>query len=209
MTKLKKIILSALLIAVGVVLGRFLSIKTPILSISFAFIPIMLAGILLGPWWTMVIAGLVDLIGALLFPFGAYFVGYTISSIIAGFIYGVLLHKKKKMSKKKFILRLIIAVLLVLVICNSLLNTLWIYITTKKAVAILLPTRLLKQLIMLPIQVTVIFLLDLGLNKMGIYNKFLYNIDEETEIETTSENETTDNIDDTKKVSPTENIEEK
>lgn len=191
MSRLKKIILAALLIAVGVVLGRFLSIKTPILSISFSFIPIMLSGILLGPWWTMIIGGLIDLIGALLFPFGAYFVGYTISSMLAGLIYGLLLFRKKKMSKKKFLVRLIIAVLLVIVICNSVLNTLWIYITTKKAVAVLLPTRLLKQLIMLPIQVVVIFLIDLGLDKMGIYNKFLYSDEGQENEQTISDDKET------------------
>ena len=47
MSKLKKIILSALLLAILVVLSRFISIKTPILVISFSFIPIMLAAILL------------------------------------------------------------------------------------------------------------------------------------------------------------------
>lgn len=47
MSKTKKIIIAALLLAILVVLSRFVSIKTPILVISFSFIPIMISAILL------------------------------------------------------------------------------------------------------------------------------------------------------------------
>lgn len=199
MSKTKKIILAGLLLATTIILSRFLSIKTPIVVISFSFIPIMLSGMLLGPWWTMLIAGLSDLIGALLFPFGAYFVGYTISSTLAGLIYGLFLQRKYNKTNKKLILNLIISSLIVLIVCNGLLNSVWIYVTTKKAIAVILPTRLLKQVIMLPIHVIVMFSLNLGLEKMGAYKK-LFNdeIDETIEdekVETTEKDETniTDN----------------
>lgn len=170
MSKLKKLILAGLLLATTIVLNRFLSIKTPILVISFSYIPIMLSSIMLGPWYTMLIAGFADLIGALLFPFGAYFVGYTISAVISGLIYGLFLYRKKEFSNKSFILRLILSTLIVLIVCNCLLNTIWIYITTKEALFAILPTRLLKQLIMLPIQVVSIYFIDLGLKKLKVYD---------------------------------------
>lgn len=173
MTKTKKIVLAGLLLATAVVLSRFLSIKTPIIMISFSFIPYMLAGVMLGPWWTMLIAALGDLTGALLFPFGAYFPGYTLSSAIMGFVYGWFLHREKNKTNKKFIFNLIISTLIVLVVCNGVLNSLWIFITTKKAFWAIMPTRLLKQLVMFPIQITVIYFLNFGLEKMGVY-KFLY-----------------------------------
>lgn len=188
MSKLKKVILAALLLATTVVLSRFLSIKTPIIVISFSYLPIMLSAILLGPFYSTLIAALSDLIGALLFPFGAYFFGYTLSSALAGLIYGLLLYKgKKEFSNKNFIIRLIVSTLLVIVVCNTLLNTLWIYITTKKALVAILPTRLLKQLIMLPIQVVSVFFVDLGLKK--IYpNFFERESDEEDEQPQNDEN---------------------
>ena len=96
MSNLKKVIIAALMLAATIVLSRFLSVKTPIIVISFSYIPIMLCAILLGPWWTMLVAGLADLIGALLFPFGAYFVGYTISATLSGLIYGIFLRYKKE-----------------------------------------------------------------------------------------------------------------
>ena len=49
MSKNKKIILSSILLALLIILSRILSIKTPIMKISFAFIPTMLCAIWLGP----------------------------------------------------------------------------------------------------------------------------------------------------------------
>ncbi len=180
MSNLKKVIIAALMLAATIVLSRFLSVKTPIIVISFSYIPIMLCAVLLGPWWTMLVAGLADLIGALLFPFGAYFVGYTISATLSGFIYGIFLRYKKDMSYKKFLMMLSISTLLVIALCNGLLNSLWIYITTKKALIAILPTRLVKELVMLPIQIVTIFFLHLGFKKMGMYDR-LFNKNIEVE----------------------------
>ena len=94
MRKNKKIILTAILLAMLIILSRFLSIKTPILKISFAFVPTMLCAIWLGPKWTVLLNVLGDIIGATLFPTGPYFIGYTISTAIAGFIYGIFLYHR-------------------------------------------------------------------------------------------------------------------
>ena len=91
MSKTKKLILSALLLTLTIVLSRFLSIKTPLLSINFSFVPLILAAIWLGPKYTVLIAGLSDLIGAILFPFGEFFIGFTFSTCLAGLIYGLVL----------------------------------------------------------------------------------------------------------------------
>ena len=101
-TKSKKIILSAMLLSILLVLSRFFSIKSSFLVISFSFIPMMLAGIYLGPKYAAIICGLGDLIGALLFPFGAYFPGFTISAAMMGFVYGIFLHKKPGEERKDF-----------------------------------------------------------------------------------------------------------
>ena len=167
MSKNKKIILTAILLATQIVLSRFLSIKTPILKISFAFIPSMLCAIWLGAKWTVLLNVLGDIIGATLFPSGAFFIGYTISTAISGLIYGLLLYKKEDNSytDKKFIIRLIISVVLVTCISNIGLNTLWISITTGKAFIVLLGTRIVKELIMIPIQIVVILFLEKALRK--------------------------------------------
>ena len=162
MSKNKKIILTAMLLAMLIVLSRFLSIRTPIVKISFAFVPTMLCGIWLGPKWTVLLNTLGDIIGATLFPTGPYFVGYTISTAIAGLIYGLFLFKKEKnsYSDKSFILRLICSTVLVAVISNMGLNTLWVSITTGKAFKVLFMTRFVKQIVMIPIHVIVIFFIE-------------------------------------------------
>lgn len=103
-----------------IVLSRFLSIKTPITKISFAFVPTMLCAIWLGPKWTVLLNVLGDIIGATLFPTGPYFIGYTISTAIAGLIYGLLLYKKeeKSFTDKEFIIRVCISVILVTILVN-------------------------------------------------------------------------------------------
>lgn len=160
--KLKKIILTALVLASSIVIKRFLSINSTILSISWTFVPLMLSGMILGYKNTLLIAILEDLIGALLFPFGSYFIGYTISSALCGLVYGLLLYQKDDFKvSKKFIIRLIIAILIVTILINGCLNTCWIILTSQKASVAIIPTRIIKQLIMIP----VMFWTMLGLSK--------------------------------------------
>ena len=163
-SKTKKIILSALMLTLSIVLSRFLSIKTPILTINFNFVPIILVAFLLGPKYTAIIAGLSDFIGAILFPFGEYFVGFTISSVLIGLIFGLALYKKQgELSKKQLIFRLILASVIETIFVKMILNTLWLVIMYNKAFFVLFGTRAIKELIMLPIQVVTMFFLIQGL----------------------------------------------
>ena len=173
MSKTKKMILSALMITLSIVLSRFLSIKTPFIAISFNFVPILLSAIWLGPRYTVVIAGISDVIGAILFPFGEFFIGFTISSILSGLIYGLILYKKEEeLSGKELIIRLIIANLIVTLFVYIGLNTLWLSIMYDKAFFVLLGTRIIKEFIMLPIQIITILLLIKALNP--ITKKYLF-----------------------------------
>lgn len=180
MTKLKKVILAGLLLAAAIVFNRFLSIKTPIVVISFGFIPKIIIATMFGPWWSMLLFGLADLIGALLFPFGAYFVGYTASAVISGFIYGIFLHRKKKIPAKTYLWKLIVACLLSNLICNLLLNSVWIYVTTKKAISVILPTRIVKELVTVPIYVAIMFGMHVFFEKYKVYDMALGKTDEES-----------------------------
>lgn len=167
MSRNKKIILTAILLATQIILSRFLSIKTPILKISFAFVPSCVCAIWLGAKWTVLLNVLGDIIGATLFPTGAFFIGYTISTAISGLIYGLLLYEKEENSytNMQFLIRLIIAVVLVTCISNIGLNTLWISITTGKAFIVLLGTRIVKEIVMIPIQIVVILFIEKMLRK--------------------------------------------
>lgn len=173
-TKTKKLILSAILLALLVVLNRFISIKTPLLVISFSFIPVMISAILLGPKYTAMIAGLGDLIGAILFPFGPYFPGFTVSAAIAGLIYGIFLYKKpgSEVSNKKFMIKLVISNLLVLGLIEIFLVSLWLNMLYGKAYLVVVSSRVVAQLIMFPIRIVTIFVLEKALR--AFVTKYIY-----------------------------------
>lgn len=152
MTNLKKVIYLSLLIAMEVIFTRFLSINTTIVRIGFGFLPIAIAAIMFGPIYGGIMAALSDLIGMMLFPTGGtFFPGFTISAFVTGVVFGLVLYKKKKT-----VSRIASAVLIDTLIVTLILNTIWLSIITGNGVYILLPTRLLKAAIMIPIEIVLI-----------------------------------------------------
>lgn len=162
MSKSKKIVLSGLLLAVAIVLDRFISIKTPILKISFDYIPIMVSAILLGPKYSCLIAGLCDLIGALLFPFGPFFPGFTIAAALSGLVYGLVLYSKNNpyFKGKELLLKLIIASIIVLGIVELPIFSLILHIYNSQAFMAILIARIPASLCILPIQVITMYFLS-------------------------------------------------
>lgn len=145
----------ALLIAIEIVLSRFCSIATPVVKIGFGFVPIAVCGMLYGPLWAGVAGGSADLVGAVLFPIGAYFPGFTISAVLTGVIFGLLLHKEKASWP-----RLALAVGVNCLGISLCLSTFWLTLLTGSPFLGLLPPRIVQNLIMIPIQFTVLRLMQ-------------------------------------------------
>lgn len=121
----------------------------------------MMAAIWLGPKYSTIIALLGDLLGAILFPFGPYFLGFTVSSAISGLIYGIFLYNNgKQMSNKKLLLRLTLSSLIQLVIVNIFITSLWIHILYGRAYLAIMAGRTITQIIMFPIQIVTIYALE-------------------------------------------------
>lgn len=161
MSKMKKMIVASMLLAIFILLNRFFSIKTEILVISFSFVPMMMSAIWLGPKYSTAIALLGDLLGALLFPFGPYFPGFTLSSALSGFVYGIFLYYDgSKMSRKKFLLNLIISSLIHLGFVNIFITSLWIHLLYGKAYLAIMASRIVTQIVMFPIHVITIYGLE-------------------------------------------------
>lgn len=161
MSKIKKIVLSAMLLAVLIILSRFISIKTEILVISLSFIPIMMSAMWLGYKYSMLIALLGDFIGAILFPFGPYFPGFTLSAAISGALYGIFLYNKGgQLENKKLLIRLVFSSAFVLFVINVFLTSFWIHILYGKAYFAIMASRIVTQVIMLPIQVITIYMIE-------------------------------------------------
>ncbi|AEY65352.1 folate family ECF transporter S component [Clostridium sp. BNL1100] len=149
----KKMVLASLFIAIEIITTRFLSIQTPIIRISLDFIPLALSAIILGPYTAGVAAAIADIFGMLIFSRGgAYFPGFTLSAFVSGFLYGFILNQKQITVKRCFF-----AVLTVIISTSVVLNTIWLVIITNKAAFAILSARVVKDLIMLPIQTFFIY----------------------------------------------------
>lgn len=166
-SRLKKIILAAILLALTIVLSRFLSIKTPLMKLSFEFLPTMICATWLGWKWTVLMKVLADLIGATLFPSGAFFIGYTITTAVAGLLYGLLLYHPTptRPSYRRYVLRVAIALIVVALIANLALNTIWTSITSGQAFWPLLVGRVYKNLITIPVHFVIFLTVEALLRK--------------------------------------------
>lgn len=151
-----------LLIAIEIVLSRFLSINAWNIKIGFNFIPIAMAGILYGPLAGGLVGACGDFLGATLFPIGAYFPGFTLTSFLIGVMFGLCLHKRFTSA------RLIIAVGVNQLILGLLVNTLWISILYNSEFVPLFFTRIIQCAILLPVQFVVIRAIYPLINRIGI-----------------------------------------
>ena len=140
------VLLVGLFIAFEIILTRFFSIENSILRISFELIPIAISAIMLGPITAGVAAAVADVLGMFIFPKGAYFPGFTLSAFISGYLYGIFLYKKKVT-----ILKVFLASLSVILVVELLLKTVWLTIITQNAAMAMLPARLIKSAVFLPI----------------------------------------------------------
>lgn len=153
-----------LLVGISVVLTRFLGVMVPFagiqaLRLSFGNLPVMLAGILLGPAAGALTGAVADLIGAILFPVGPYFPGFTLSAAMSGAIPVIVLRLFPK-GETGFWPMLLATFARGLVV--STLNTLWLAILSNKAMWVLLPPRLLGSLLQVPIHALVLYYIVKG-----------------------------------------------
>jgi ECF transporter S component (folate family) len=163
MLKVKQLVLAGLLLAAIIVLVRFVSIQTPILRVSFGFIPFILAGWLLGPVWGAVIGTVSDLLGMLLFPTGGFFPGFTLNALLEGLVYGLFLYNRPV--DKRLFARLVVSILIVHVAVQLALNTLWLSIMLKRAFIPLMAARVVSNIARFPIELVSMFFLMLFMEK--------------------------------------------
>ncbi len=150
----------ALLIAMEIVLSRFLSFSAWNMKIGLSFLPVAVAGILLGPIPAGIVAALGDFIGAVLFPIGAYFPGFTLTAFLTGCCFGLFLFHAQTPR------RILSAVAVNQLAFSLALNTLWISMIYGSPYLPLLATRLIQCAVLFPVQfVSILLLIKSGLIK--------------------------------------------
>ncbi|NLE20050.1 MAG: folate family ECF transporter S component [Clostridiales bacterium] len=153
---LKQLVVLAILIALSVILERFLGYNDRILSISFGYLPIVLAAIVYGPFSSMVVSIVADVLGALLFPSGPLDPRFTLIAAAKGLLYGLFLNREDAQRGSAALSQA-----LVTVVCHLTLNTLVISDIIGRGFWAILPLRVLKNLLFYPIEVlTIIKLLE-------------------------------------------------
>lgn len=162
--KTRTIASCAMLAAVAIVLGYFSIELGNSLRIGFSSVPNRLVDYLFGPVVGAYFGGLPDILKYIIKPTGTFFPGFTFDAMLAGVICGSILYGRKLTLGRVFL-----AKFLVLIICNVFFNTLWISILYGKAFMVLLPVRLLKNLVMWPIDSVILYMVGTVLERAGVF----------------------------------------
>ncbi len=151
-----KIVLTGILIALNIVLERFLAYSVWNMTISFGFITVAFAAAFLGLPYAIAVGGFGDLLGALLFPFGPYFFGFTLTNILVSAIFAIFIYKKATL------LNITVSVIINKVLFTLILNTVWISILYRDGLSeffVVLVPRIPQAIILGIIEIIVINIL--------------------------------------------------
>ena len=179
----RRLAVCAMLIALYIVLNRFVSITTPGFKIGFSVVCPMIAAMLFGPCAGAVVYGMGDLLSAVIFPFGVYHPGFTFTAILMGFIWGLFTHPEpfrrfinsslaENAGKKRFfvILWILIPALLNCLVLGLFVNTVWVaQLYSKRTYWGWFALRLAEYAVMVPVNVLLaaaVLPLTAGLRKL-------------------------------------------
>lgn len=143
----------ALCVALEIVCSRFLAITTPVTRISFSFIALALAGMLVGPVKAGIVGGVADVLGLFLFSGYTFNPGITLTTILVGVVFGVCLYQKPSA------IRCVIAALIHQLILSMILNTFWLSLMYHMTFFETMSTRVVQLAIMLPIEIATLLLI--------------------------------------------------
>ena len=152
-TNIRMLSALAVLTALEIVLSRFLSFSVWNMKIGFSFVPVVVAAMLFGPVPAGIVAALGDFLGAILFPIGPYFPGFTVTAFLTGVIFGLFLYHNQSVA------RIFAAVGINQLVLSYLLNSYWISVLYDAPYLPLLGTRVLQCAILIPVQIVMISLL--------------------------------------------------
>lgn len=141
-TNIKRLTTLAVLISSEIILSRFLSVNAWNIKIGFSFIPVVIAALLYGAVPAACVAAAGDFLGALLFPIGAYFPGFTFTAFLTGMVFGIFLYRKNSR------IRILAAVVTNQFILSLFLNTFWISLLYGSPFWPLLVTRIAQSVLL-------------------------------------------------------------
>ncbi|MEG0307181.1 MAG: folate family ECF transporter S component [Clostridium sp.] len=150
--KTKSLTNLALLAALNIIMGSLFIELSSILRIGFSFIVVGVSAMLYGPVATGVVGVLADILKYMIRPSGVFFIGFTVNEFLSGFLSGLILYKKHVTIKRTFFARLV-----VMVTVNLILTPIWLSILYGKGIMIYVSARIVKNIILLPIETIVLY----------------------------------------------------
>ncbi len=161
-----KLVMCSLLLSLAGVVSLVEIMPVQEMKITFTFIFIALCGYLYGPTTGMAFGASADIIGYIVNPAGGMlFPGFTVTALISGFFYGLILNREYNKNGKLPIWRIITAKALDTIICNILLNTFCCSVLYGDTFIALLPARVIKNLVMFPFETIILMLIITFLEK--------------------------------------------
>ena len=149
---LHTVILCGLMGALGIILKMFASIPFGPFTITYAWIPNRIIDFMFGPAVGAVYGGVMDIIKFIMKPTGTFNLGYTAVAVLAGLTFGTILYKKPVS-----FMRIVFAQSLVKIFINAGLSTYIMAFERGEAFMALMPVRLVKNLIMIPLDSILLF----------------------------------------------------
>ena len=158
---LHTVILCGLMGALGIILKMFASIPFGPFTITYAWIPNRIVDFIFGPAVGAVYGGVMDIVKFMLKPTGTFNLGYTAVAVLAGLVFGTILYKKPVS-----FMRIVFAQSLVKIFINAGLSTYLMAFERGEAFMALMPVRLVKNLIMIPLDSILLFVVLTALMKV-------------------------------------------
>lgn len=162
---------SGLVCAMAIVLESFpIYLLGQSLKIYFSFLVVGLGCACYGPLVGMAAGAVIDTVGFLLAGYGEpYFPGYLVTAVLSGLVYGVLLYRRRVSIPRLILLRLLINYG-----SNVLLGSVWKAMLYGKGYLYYVSTGLVKNTVMLPIEVFLMWLVLRAAQRYGLDQKYLH-----------------------------------
>ena len=144
-----------MLTALNLVIHSFTIFINAYLRITFGFLTVGVCALFYGPFLSGLGCAVADVLKFFIRnDGGGFFIGFTANEFVSGFLYGLILYKKPVTLARTFVARLS-----AMLIVSLLLNPLCLSLLYGDAFLALVSMRLLKNLIMLPIETLMLYTL--------------------------------------------------
>lgn len=150
----RNLVTMSMLCAVNVVTSWFSIPLSDTLKITFSFLTMSMIGYLYGPTCGIICGFVLDNVKFFIKPSGAYTPLFTIVEMSAGLLYGLLLYKKDVTLVRCFVTKFTVSL-----ICNILLTPWFLDILYGKGFIYYASSRILKNLILWPIESILMYIL--------------------------------------------------